>query len=247
MTFIDEINKMNLETAKGERFNDDDLFYIDTLFTAINNIKQRYLKRITLLSNGEEVEVVERAYSSELKVQIYTCFNDKFPNSNPLGLYCDHEGSKTFYTKLWDTLFGDDKYPDIIIHKSDLPENGIQEIVCEIKRFSRLGAVEMLIDINKLIAISGCEIWNGYGYRIPVFLVSNSTRAQLEKKIRRFGNSKYTISDLLYGKNNKEMTFFEYVTENQERLKNILCFCHSEEGKVEYCSVFEVVKSQIIH
>ena len=110
---------------------------------------------------------------------------------------------------------------------------------------SNLGSKEMLLDLNKLITISGSEIWDGYGYRIPVFLVSNSTKAQLEKKIKSFGNSKYMVYDLLYGKNNKEMTFSEYVTENQERLKNIICFCHQKEGIVEMCTVFDIVKTKI--
>lgn len=246
MAYVDEIKAMNLETSKGDRFNDDDLFYIDTFFTAVKNIKQRYLKRITPLSNGEMVEVVETDYSSELKTQVCFIFNENCPNSNPLDLYCDHEGSKTFFTEAWNILCGNDKYPDIIIHKGDLPEEGIQEIVCEIKRMSKLGSKEMLLDLNKLITISGCEIWNGNGYRIPIFLVSNSTKAQLKKKIESFGNSKYIVFDLLYGKNNKEMSFSEYVTENQERLKNILCLCHSAKNVVETSTVYDVVQSNII-
>lgn len=245
MAYIDEIREMNLETSKGERFNENDLFYINALHTAINNIRQRYLKRITPLSNGEEVEVVERDYSSELKTQVCMCLIKDFPNSNPLGLDCDHEGSKTFFTEAWNIIYGDDKYPDIIIHKGDLPERGIQEIVCEIKRLSQLGSKEMLMDLNKLITISGCEIWKGYGYRIPVFIISNGTKDQLEKKIKSFGHSKYTVFDLLLGKNNKEMTFPEYVTENQARLKNILCLCHSAEKVVETTTIYDVVQSKI--
>ena len=141
------------------------------------------------MSNGEEVEVVERDYSSELKTQVCMYFNEDSPNSNPLGLDCDHEGSKTFFTKSWNIICSDDKYPDIIIHKGDLLEKGVQEIVCEIKRMSQLGSKEMLMDLNKLITTSGSEIWNGYGYRIPVYLVSNGTKDQLEKKIKSFRHS----------------------------------------------------------
>ena len=109
MAFVDVIKAMNLETSKGETFNDDDLFYIGTLFTAVKNIKQRYLKRVTPLSKGEEVEVVETDYSSELKTQVCLKFKDDYPNSNPLDLYCDHEGSKTFFTKAWNMLCGKEK------------------------------------------------------------------------------------------------------------------------------------------
>lgn len=246
MAHVDELKKMVLKTSIGERFNDNDLIYINALYTAINNIEQRYLKRITPLSNGEEVEVAERDYSSELKTQVYTILGDDYPKSNPLCLYCDHEGSKTFFSKPWDTLCSDDKYPDIIIHKGDLPESGIQEIVCEIKRLSQLGSKEMLIDLNKLITISGSEIWEGKGYRIPVFIVSNGTKEQLENKIKNFKNVKYMIRDLLYGKHNREMSFMEYVTNNQERLKNMLCFCHSAEAVVEKCTVYDVVQPLII-
>lgn len=243
MAYIDEIRKMNLETSKGERFNENDLIYINALYTAINNIEQRYLKRITPLSNGKEVEVIEREYSSELKTQTYTVFRDD--DSNPLCLYCDHEGSKTFFCKPWDSLCSDDKYPDIIIHKGDLPESGIQEIVCEIKRLSQLGSEKMLVDLNKLTTISGREIWEGHGYRIPIFIVSNGTKAQLEDRIKNFKNVKYTIHDLLLGKRNRRMSFKEYVTENQERLKNVICLCHSVEAIVETCTVYDVVRSKI--
>lgn len=184
------------------------------------------------------------AYFDEIKAMNLETSNN-CPNSNLLGLYCDHEGSKTFFTEAWNILCCDDKYPDIIIHKGDLPEGGVQEIVCEIKRMSKLGSKEMLLDLNKLITISGCEIWKGYGYRIPVFLVSNGTKEQLEKKIKNYRNSKYTVYDLLHGKDNKEITFSEYVTENKERLKNILCLCHSAENVVETTTIYDVAQSKI--
>ena len=43
MTFIDKIRGMNLETSKGERFNENDLLYINALHSAIKNIEQRHL------------------------------------------------------------------------------------------------------------------------------------------------------------------------------------------------------------
>ena len=49
MAYIDEIREKNLETSKGEKYNDTDLIYINALHTVINNIRQRYLKRVSLL------------------------------------------------------------------------------------------------------------------------------------------------------------------------------------------------------
>lgn len=247
MRYSETIKKMNLLTSKGEELNTTDYLYIDYFISAIKRIQQRYLKRPNPFSDGIAEEVVEREYSSELKTLVYSMFLENYPEYNPLGLLCDHEGSKTFSTKAWDVLCTEDRYPDIIIHKGDSPKDGIQELVCEIKRLSQLGADNMLLDLNKLLTISGTEIWEGYGYRIPVFLASNGTKSQLFEKCGNFRNNKHIIIDLLSDENTKEeMTFSEFVTKHQERLKNILCICHSEEDKVEVCTIYDVVKSQII-
>ena len=248
MRYSETIKKMNLLTSKGEELNTTDYLYIDHFISAIKRIQQRYLKRPNPFSGGIAEEVVEREYSSELKTLVYSMFQENNPESNPLGLLCDHEGSKTYSTKAWDVLCTEDRYPDIIIHKGDSPKDGIQELVCEIKRLSQLGADNMLLDLNKLLTISGTEIWEGHGYRIPVFLVSNGAKSQLFEKCGNFRNNKHVIVDLLSDENTKEeMTFAEYVTKHQERLKNILCICHSEEGKVEVCTVYDVAKSKIMH
>ena len=248
MRYSETIKKMNLLTSKGEELNTADYLYIDHFINAIKRIQQRYLKRPNPFSDGIVEEVVEREYSSELKTLVYSVFQENNPESNPLGLLCDHEGSKTYSTKAWDVLCTEDRYPDIIIHKGDSPKDGIQELVCEIKRLSQLGADNMLLDLNKLITISGIEIWEGHGYRIPVFLVSNGTQSHLFEKCGNFKNNKHVIIDLLSDNNTKEeVTFAEFVTKHQERLKNILCFCHIEEGKVEVCTVYDVVKSKIKH
>ena len=247
MRYSETIKKMNLLISKGEELNTTDYLYIDNFISAIKRIQQRYLKRPNPFSDGIVEEVVEREYSSELKTQVYSMFQENYPESNPLGLLCDHEGSKTFSAKTWDVLCIEDRYPDIIIHNGDSPMDGIQELVCEIKRLSQLGADNMLLDLNKLMTISGTEIWEGHGYRIPVFLVSNGTKSQLFEKCGNFKNNKHVIIDLLSENTNEEMTFAEYVTKHQERLNNFLCICHSSEGKVETCSVYDVVKSRIMH
>ena len=159
MRYSETIKRMNLLTSKGEELNTIDYLYIDHFISAIKRIQQRYLKRPNPFSDGIAEEVVEREYSSELKTQVYSMFQENNPESNPLGLLCDHEGSKTYSTKAWDVLCTEDRYPDIIIHKGDSPKDGIQELVCEIKRLSQLGADNMLLDLNKLITISGIEIW----------------------------------------------------------------------------------------
>lgn len=248
MRYSETIREMNLLTSKGEEFNSTDYLYISLFIGAINKIEHRYLKRTNPFSNGIVEEVVEREYSSELKTKVFTMFLENYPESNPFGLLCDHEGSKTFSTKAWDVLCTEDRYPDIIIHKGDSPKDGIQELVCEVKRLSQIRADNMLLDLNKLITISGTKIWGGYGYRIPVFLVSNGTKLQLIEKCKKFKNKKCEIIDLLSEKTNKikKMTFAEYATLHQERLKNILCISHPKEGKVEICTVFDVVKSKII-
>ena len=189
-------------------------------------------------------ETMERNYCSQIRVLVSGIFRDNYPSNNPLKLYCESEDSKTFYIRAFDKLHGKEKEPDLYIHKGEDPVNGIQELICEVKRLSRLTPKNMIGDLNKLISYTCREIWEGHGFKISIFIVNNGSKEQLKEKVKGFKNNKYPVENL-FSDESINMTFSEFVTTYQERLKNIICFCHSEEGEVEFSTVYDVVKSKI--
>lgn len=245
MSHIDEIKKLGIRTIHGETLTNNDLLYIDKLYCAMEKLKENSLKHCTPQSPYIPIEVVERSYSSKLSTETEILLRTDYPNNNPLGLTCEVEESKTFCKQCFEALSGKSKYPDLYIHKGEMPKNGVQEIICEVKRLSQLSAENMLIDINKLMSYSGSKIWEGYGYKVSAFIVENGTLIQLKNKIKYFKNTTYSIEDLLSETTNST-NFKDFVTINQNRLKNILCFCHSAEGSVELTTIYDVVKYKIL-
>jgi len=244
MSHIEDIRKLGVKTIHGEDLTDVDLLYIDRLYCAMEELKGNSLKHCTPRSPYIPVEVVERSYSSKLSTETEILMRTDYPNNNPFGLTCEVEETKTFCMRCFETLSGKSKYPDLYIHKGELPKNGIQELICEVKRLSQLSAQNMIMDMNKLLSYSGSEIWEGHGYKVSVFIVNNGTLIQLKNKIKCFKNSTYCIENLLCD-TTINTNFTDFVTDNQDRLKNVLCFCHSAEGIVELATLYDVVKSKI--
>ncbi len=244
MSHIEEIKDLGIKTIHGEDLTDNDLLYIDRLYCAMEKLKEDSLIHCTPLSPDIPVEVVERSYSSKLSTETEILLRTDYPSSNPLGLTCEVEESKTFCKQCFEALSGKSKYPDLYIHKGEVPQKGIQEIICEVKRLSQLSAQNMIKDMNKLMSYSGSEVWECNGYKISAFIVNNGTLNQLKRKIKYFKNTRYSIEDLLSDAT-INTNFKDFVTINQDRLKNILCFCHSAEGSVELTTIYDVVKFKI--
>ena len=244
MKHIEEIREKNIKTVSDESLNEVDLLYIDKLFEALVDMQGKYLKKQDPLTKMIR-ETKERNYSSQIRVQLNEKLKEDYPKNNPLGLYCESEDSKTFYIKAFDKLHGKEKEPDIYIHSGEDPVKGIQELICEVKRLSRLTPENMMGDLNKLISYSCREIWEGHGFKIAVFIVNNGSEMKLKEKVNGFMNNYYPVENLL-SEGSANMSFQSFVNHHQERLKNILCFCHSEEGIVELSTVYEIVKSKIM-
>lgn len=241
MKHCHEIEDLKIKVSNGSMPKGKELLYIDHLYCGIEAVVQNDITRITPKSPTIPIEVVERSYAAALVTKV----NEMISEDNPLNLKCTPEDQKSCYIHSIEESQEPDKYPDLLIHKGNLPEQGIQEVVCEIKRFSQLSSQNMIVDLNKLITYSYSLIWGGHGYKFPVFIVTNTTQDKLEKKVRRFWNYNITVKNLLIKGNERTMSYGEYITENQENIRNIICFCHHKEGEVEMCTVFDVVKTMI--
>ncbi|MBO7539864.1 MAG: hypothetical protein J6T44_11335 [Prevotella sp.] len=242
MAHIDEIYNLGIRTFDNHVIDKNDILYIDVFYTALENVEHRYIIDETPSANANN-EVIETSYTSRLVTKINILFENHA--NNPYGLDCVGPVKKGSFSQ------GDEanmviKHPDIVIHKGDYPLTGIQEIMCEIKRSSNLGPSEMIYDLNKLMKFSSQCNWNN-PYRVAIFLIYCSTKAQLEGIVSGYRNGTYLVEKLLHDDTEEQMTFSTFVTTYQEQLKNIICFCHSEEGTVELSTVYEIVKSKIIH
>ena len=242
MSHIEEIKAMGITTSDGRNLEDNDITYIDDLYCAMEMVEHRFLVDETPSANSNS-EVIESSYTSRLVSKINILFENSC--NNPYGLDCVGPEKKGIYD------IGQEsqmiiKHPDIVIHKGNKPLNGIQEIVCEIKRYSPLGPEDMLNDLNKLLRYTSRNIW-GNPYKVGAFIVMNSTKDQLKKRVEGYRKDFFQIESLVINEEQHIMSFSEYVTTHQGRLKNTLCFCHSEEGKVEHCSIYEIIQSKITH
>lgn len=242
MSHIEEIKAMGVTTSDDRNLEDHDITYIDVLYSAMEMVEQRFLVDETPSANANS-EVIESSYTSRIVSKINILFENSC--NNPYGLDCVGPEKKGIYD------IGQEsqmiiKHPDIVIHKGNKPLNGIQEIVCEIKRYSPLGPEDMLNDLNKLLRYTSRNIW-GNPYKVGVFIVTNSTKDQLKNKVKGYRKDYISIESLVINEEQKIVSFSDFVTANQERLKNILCFCHSGEGKVEHCSIYEIIQSKIMH
>lgn len=241
MKHYHEIDKLNIQLSNGAIPKDYELLYIDRLYCGLEAVEQNDITRISPESPIIPIEVIETTYAAALVAKV----NQMISNENPLNLRCTPEDKKKMYLESIEDSHEPDKYPDLLIHMGDLPEQGIQEVVCEIKRFTMLSAKNMVVDLNKLITYSSSQIWNGHGYRFSVFIVTNTSQKELEKKVRRFWNYSCSVKNLLKNNNKRELAFGKYVTENMEKLKNIICFCHHKEGEIDMCTVFDLVRNKI--
>lgn len=237
---FEDIRSLGIVTSNGQLIDDNDVLYIDVFYSVLENVEHRYIVDETPSANADN-EVIETSYTSRLVTKINELFGN--PINNPYGLDCSGPEKKGLYS-VDDKTNMIIKHPDIVIHKGDDPSTGIQEIICEIKRLSNLGPSEMIYDLNKLIKYS-CQCNWGNPYRVAIFLVYHSTKFQLENVVAGYRNVRYTVEKLLHDDTDEQMTFSEFVTTYQEQFKNIICFCHSEEGKVELSTIFDVVKSKI--
>ena len=242
MAKYEDIRSLGIVTSNGQLIDDNDVLYIDVFYSALENVEHRYIIDETPSANAEN-EVIETSYTSRVIIKI----NELFGNhaNNPYGLDCVGPEKKGLYS-VGDSANMIIKHPDIVIHNGDDPSTGIQEIICEIKRLSNLGPSDMIYDLNKLIKYSSQNNW-GNPYRVAIFLVYCSTKGQLKTIVSGYRNGTYFVEKLLPDDTEELMTFSAFVTTYQEQLKNILCFCHSEEGIVELSTVYEIVKSKIIH
>lgn len=240
MVHIREIKNLKIKRSDNQEIDKNDILYIDVFYSAIINVERRYIVDETPSANKDN-EVIETSYTSRLITKI----NELLVKSknNPLRLDCAGPEKKGLYP-LGNEMYMKIKHPDIVIHKGGEPSAGFQEIICEIKRRSNLEPSKMIYDLNKLINFSSQYNW-GNPYRIAIFLVYCCTKSQLENIVSGYRNKTYFVENLLYDETEEQMTFSSFVTTYQEQLKNILCFCHSEEGIVELSTVYEIVKSQI--
>ena len=241
MTHYHEIEELRVKVSNGTIPKGNELLYLDHLYCGIETVVQNDITRITPKSPKIPTEVVEKSYAYALVAKV----NEMINKNNPKGLLCTPEDQKSCYLQSIEDSNEPDKYPDVLIHKGCLPEQGIQEVVCEVKRFTQLSAKNMLVDLNKLITYSSLEIWKGHGYNFSVFIVTNATQKELEKKVGRFWNYPCTFKDLLKNDEKRELVFSKFVIENLEKLKNIICFCHKKEGKVEMCTVYDILKPKL--
>lgn len=242
MAHIEEIKRFGIRTFDNQEIDENDILYIDVFYSALENVEHRYIVDETPSANADN-EVIETSYTSRVIIKINELFGT--PANNPYGLDCVGPVKKGSFSP------GDEanmviKHPDIVIHKGDHPSNGLQEIMCEIKRPSNLGPSEIIYDLNKLIKYSNQSNW-GNPYRIAIFLVYCCTKAQLQDIVAGYRNGTYVVEQLLHDDTEEQMNFSEFVTIYQEQLKNIICFCHSEERRVELSTVYEMVRSKIIH
>ena len=242
MAHIEEIKNLGIRMFDNHEINENDILYIDVFYSALENVEHRYIADETPSANADN-EVIETSYTSRLITKINELFGN--PSNNPYRLDCAGPEKKGLFS-VGDNANMIIKHPDIVIHKGDNPLSGFQELICEIKRLSNLGPNEMIYDLNKLIKYSCQYNWDN-PYRIAIFLVYCSTKAQLENRVSGYRNGTYLVEKLLHDDTEEQMTFSEFVTTHQERLKNILCFCHSEERAVELSTVYEIVRSKIIH
>lgn len=240
MVHIKEIRAMRITTSEGSNLDDNDIKYIDVLYRALENVEQRFLVDNSPSANAGN-EVIESSYTSRLVSKINILFEDC--RNNPYDLDCVGPEKKGIYDvgKESHMII---KHPDIVIHKGEKPLEGIQEIVCEIKRLSMLGPEEMLYDLNKLLCYTRRETW-GNPYRVGVFIVENATKNQFINKVKGYRKGSITIENLIIDKKEHIMTFTEFVQSNQKRLRNILCFCHSSEKVVELCSIYDIIQSKL--
>jgi len=243
MDHKNEIRALEIRTAINDLINDIDILYINVFYTGLEMVEKRYLIDETPTANLQ-TEVIETSYTSRLISKINILFENA--QNNPYGLDCAGPEKKGLYSS------GDDKnaiikHPDIVIHKGSNPQTGQQEIICEIKRITNLGASEMIYDLNKLINYTDSENW-GKPYRIAIFLVYNCNIKQLKEKVERYRNVTCKIEKLNFNSEFvQQMSFSEFVTVHQERLRNILCFCHVDEKVVEVCTMFDIMGSQLIN
>ena len=242
MSHIEEIRAMGITTSNGCNLEDHDITYIDDLYCAMEMVEHRFLVDETPSANANN-EVIETSYTSRLVSKINVLFENSC--NNPNGLDCVGPEKKGIYDigKESQMII---KHPDIVIHKGNSPLDGIQEIVCEIKRYSPLGPEDMLYDLNKLLCYTSRNLW-GNPYKVGAFIVTNSTKDQLKKKVEGYRKDFFMIESFVIKEEQHKMSFSEFVTTYQERLKNNLCFCHSGEGKVEHCSIYEIIQSKITH
>ena len=241
MAHIDEISNLGIRKLGNQEIDGNDILYIDVFYTALENVEHRYIIDETPSANADN-EVIETSYTSRLVTKI----NELFGNhaNNPYGLDCAGPEKKGLYS-VGDEANMIKKHPDIVIHKGDNPLTGVQEIICEIKRLSNLGPSEMIYDLNKLIKYCSQNNWDN-PYCVAIFLVYCGTKFQLENIVSGYRNGNYLVEKLLHDDTEEQMTFSAFVTTYQEQLKNILCFCHSEEGIVELSTIYEIVKSKIM-
>lgn len=242
MTHFEEIRLKGFTSGDGSKLNDNDYIYIDALYQAMEMVEQRYLVDNSPSANAEN-EVIESSYNSRLVSKMNLFLNEN-PNYNPYGLDCVGPEKKGIYRMNEESQMNI-KYPDIVLHKGNSPLDGFQEIVCEIKRKSHLGSEEMICDLNKLLYFISSITW-GNPYRVGAFIVYNCTKAQLESKVKGFHDGPITIESLIIGEENRIMSFSKFVSLYQEGLKNLLCFCHSDENRVELCRVYDIIQSKII-
>ena len=242
MLHLEDIKAMGITTSDGSDLEDNDITYIDDLYCAMEMVEHRFLVDETPSANADS-EVIESSYTSRLVSKINILFENSY--NNPYGLDCVGPEKKGIYD------IGQEsqmiiKHPDIVIHKGNKPLDGIQEIVCEIKRYSPLSPESMINDLNKLLRYTSRNIW-GNPYKDGAFIVINSTKDQLKNKVDGYRKDFFPIESLVTNEEQHITSFSEFVTTYQERLKNALCFCHSGEGKVDYCSIYDIIQSKITH
>lgn len=240
MKHLDEIKKLGIRTFDNLEIESVDYKYIDVFYTGIESVEHRFLVDNTPSAN-KEGEVIETSYTSRLVSKINLLF--EAPDNNPCGLDCVGPEKKGLY-KIGEEENMIVKHPDIVVHKGENPLEGYQEIVCEIKNLSYLGASEMIYDLNKLISYCSPSNW-GNPYRIAIFLVYNCTKERLIKHVSGYRNQFYFIENLLSSEESQVLNFSEFVNTHRNQLNNILCFCHSQEGYAELCTMYEIVESKI--
>ena len=219
----------------------NELYYLDVLYCAIENVENSEIKSKTPFSDGKEEESIELHISSELQCQYRMLIKDLI---NPLEIRYGLEIRK-HVSESADKIFTNyDVQPDFVIHNSN--ENyKCQLIAGEIKRLSALTIDNFAKDINKLLIYNNDKIWGGNPFIYPVFVVFSTNKDVFQRTLKNFLNNDRELEFRNIDASTTQNSLKSYFFNNIEGIKHIICFLYQQENSTSVHNLYDIVKQEL--
>lgn len=221
-----------------DSIDDNELYYLDTLYCAIENIEESEIRSTTPYSEGEEEESMELHISNELLCK----YRDFVKRENPLQLRVGLEIRKHVSEDAEKVLTKYDVQPDFVVHNSNKDFN-CQLIAGEVKRQSALTIDNFAHDINKLLIYNDEKIWGGHPFIYPLYIVFLSNKDKFSETIENFIKNDKLIEFKGTDASISQNTIKQYLSEHEEDIKRIICFFYQKENKVSVYTLYDILYS----